>query len=263
VTATDVKQSYPLRVATWNVQHASVVRSRDQADWLAAQTFADVVILTEVGVAAGTAPLANILRDRGYAVCLPQTSCDRTVLIASRIGTVTTNHDAYPGRLPHRALVASVDLPHGGRCGLVGLYVPSRGPTHRRNVDKRAFQTDVATALPQLIAQVGEGPPVIVGGDLNVVAPGHRPHHPVFGSWEYAFYDAFGHAGLVDAWRHLHPDHDDHSWFGRARRGYRFDYLFTTDAHAVTEAAYVHEPRHNGLSDHAAHTITLLICPPH
>jgi exonuclease III len=65
---------------------------------------------------------------------------------------------------------------------LVGLYVPSCARGARRNESKRAFQAAVIEALPRLVAAVDL--PVVVAGDLNVVEPGHRPRHPVFGGWE-------------------------------------------------------------------------------
>lgn len=55
----------------------------------------------------------------------------------------------------------------------------------------------------------------------------------------------------------------DYSWFGRTcgdgrRNGYRFDHTFITATHtsAVRECRYLHGIRENGLSDHAAMTLT-------
>jgi hypothetical protein len=45
---------------------------------------------------------------------------------------------------------------------------------------------------------------VFVAGDLNVVEPGHIPHHSVFGDREHDFYRSFVGAGLIDAYRALH-----------------------------------------------------------
>jgi len=103
--------------------------------------------------------------------------------------------------LAHRGLAAAVTV-DGYTVGLLGLYVPSRGPQQRRNENKRACQNTVTTALPGFLARFGG--PVIVAGDLNV-EPGHRPHLPVFGAWEYAFYESFLNAGLTDAYRARHP----------------------------------------------------------
>jgi exodeoxyribonuclease III len=135
--------------------------------------------------------------------------------------------------------------------------VPSRGPKERRNEDKRAFQRAVTAALPGFLAQFGG--PVIVAGDLNVVEPGHIPHHAVFGDWEYGFYRSFAGAGLADAYRALHPDTPGHSWFGRSGQGYRFDHGFVTTPHAglIRSCRYLQEPRELSITDHAAMTLIL------
>ena len=158
--------------------------------------------------------------------------------------------------LPHRGPAATFTLA-GARIGLLGLYVPSRGPKERRNEDKRAFQRAVTAALPGFLAQFGG--PVIVAGDLNVVEPGHIPHHAVFGDWEYGFYRSFAGAGLTGAYRALHPDTPGHSWFGRGGQGYRFDHAFVTAPHAalIRSCRYRQEPRELSISDHAAMTLIL------
>lgn len=253
-----------LTVMTWNLQHASPERARRQVTWAAGRPDADVLILTEVAAGAALSALVEELGRRRYLVCMPEQVQDRLVVVAARVGSPSVVTGVYAGRLAHRVLSVRLALPHGAALGMLGLYVPSRGPHTRRNVDKRAVQQDVTAVLPRLTTVFGAGCPVLVGGDLNVVEPGHRPHHPVFGAWEYAFYRAFTDAGLVDVFRHLHPDVEAHSWYGRSGRGYRFDHLFLTAAHTatVTTSTYEHEPRRLRLSDHAAHTVALLIPVP-
>jgi exodeoxyribonuclease III len=246
-----------LRLLVFNAQHASPARARRQAAWLADCTAADLVILTEVGPGPGGAALIGALSQRGYAAVLaprPSFAGYGTVL-ASRQPDLA----AVPSGisvLPHRGPAAALSLA-GLRIGVLGLYVPSRGPKHRRNEDKRAFQGAVTKALPGFLVRF-DGP-VIVAGDLNVVEPGHVPHHAVFGDWEYNFYASFAEAGLTDAFRALHPDAAEHSWFGRSGLGYRFDHAFITAKHAtlVRSCGYLQEPREQGLSDHAAMTLAV------
>jgi exodeoxyribonuclease-3 len=121
----------------------------------------------------------------------------------------------------------------------------------------------VSKALPDFITRF-DGP-VIVAGDLNVLEPGHIPYHPVFGAWEYDFYRSFSDAGLADAYRAMHPDVIEHSWFGRSGHGYRFDHAFVTTRHTahVRSCAYLHAPRQQSLTDHAAMILTVeLITAP-
>ncbi|ABW12033.1 Endonuclease/exonuclease/phosphatase [Parafrankia sp. EAN1pec] len=243
-----------LRLVTFNAQHAAPDRARRQAAWLSRQPNADIVVLTEVGYGPGGHALLDALAHHGYAhLHAPRPDLpDYSTAIASRapLEPVETHIDV----LPHRAPAADLHI-GGQRVRLLGLYVPSRGPAERRNEKKRAFQHVVTKALPGFLA--GFEGPVVVAGDLNVVEPGHVPHYSVFGQWEYDFYRSFTAAGLTDAYRALHPDAPGHSWYGRGGNGYRFDHTFlTADRLDLTSCDYLHAPRQQGLSDHAALCLT-------
>ncbi|WP_018503831.1 endonuclease/exonuclease/phosphatase family protein [Parafrankia discariae] len=248
---------------TWNVQRASRVRGARQAAWLASCPDADVVTVTEVASGPAGDELAKALAGYGYATHLTDAAgSDYRVLIAARVGDLAPALELRTDHLPHRLAVATVTLP-GPRClAVVGLYVPSRGPRERRNVAKRAFQAAVADLLPILPSTFGPHVPVVVAGDLNVVEPGHVPHHGVFGRWEYDFYRAFAASGFTDAFRHRRPQAVDHSWFGRSGAGYRFDHIFCTSPHRDTlgDCYYLHQPRVSRLSDHAA--LVVRLTPP-
>ena len=255
-------------VLTWNVQHASAARAAQQAAWLARQPAADVLVLTEVSPSAGGQALVQALRGHGYQTHTPPASTrtgngDYQVVLAARTGRLHPLPGVRPTCLPHRLLAARLHTPTL-TLGLVGLYVPSRGPQGQRNRAKRAFQEAVAALLPRLPCLVGQGSPLVVCGDLNVLEPGHQPaHRGVFAAWEYAFYQAFTASGYVDAFRHLHPAAVAHSWYGRrSGAGYRFDHAFITAAHAsqLAACAYLHAPRLAGLSDHAA--LLTALTPP-
>jgi exodeoxyribonuclease III len=246
-----------LRLLVFNAQHASPARARRQAAWIASQETADLVIITEVGPGPGGHALTGALAGNGYpSVVAPEPSLtDYRTVIASRGPDLTVVPSGITV-LAHRGPAAMVSLARQ-TIVLLGLYVPSRGPKDRRNEAKRAFQYAVTQALPGFVARF-DGP-VIVAGDLNVVEPGHTPHHPVFGDWEYEFYRSFTSAGLADAYRIVHPDSAGHSWYGRSGQGYRFDHAFITWRHRVQvrDCGYLHEPRQQGLTDHAAMTLTV------
>lgn len=249
------------RVLVFNAQHSAPGRAYRQVEWIATQEAADLVVVTEVGAGPGGAALTAALAEHGYgSVVAPEpAAADYRTVLASR-GPALEPVPSGVDYLPHRAPAATVRV--GGQpVLLLGLYVPSRGPKERRNEAKRAFQTAVSEALPGLVAAF-EGP-VIAVGDLNVVEPDHRPHHAVYGEWEYDFYRSFAGAGLVDAFRVLHPMQAGHSWFGRSGQGYRFDHAFVTARHGaqVRGCSYDHRPVEAGLSDHAALALVLDVAP--
>lgn len=246
-----------VRLLAFNAQHASPRRARLQAAWIADQETADLVVLTEVGPGPGGHALIDALTGHGYtSVLAPEPAFpDYRAILASR-GAELTAVPSGIDVLPHRGPAAAVTVA-GQTIGLLGLYVPSRGPAGRRNQNKRAFQQAVTQALPRFLARFTG--PVIIAGDLNIVEPEHIPHHRVFGTWEYDFYRSFCDAGLSDGYRTLHPHATEHSWLGRSGQGYRFDHVFLTTRHRaqISSCGYLHGPRHQGLTDHAAMTLTM------
>lgn len=249
-----------MRVLTWNVQHANPIRSFRQVAWIAAQAV-DAVILTEVGGAGACNALARSLGEHGFNVCCSPAPGGYQTMVASRIGSQEPCLHIRTALLPHRFVAVRLHFVEGPTAGLLGVYVPSRGSRERRNVDKREFQNSVTKLLPRLADLLTVDGPIVIAGDLNVVEPDHQPHYGVFGRWEYDFYDAFGRYGYGDAFRYLHPDLADYSWFGRAGNGYRFDHIFCSRPDAVRDCRYLHEPRITGLSDHSAMIATISVSP--
>lgn len=246
-------------VVTWNVQHAAPARADRQATWLASCAMADVVVLTEVAGSASGDRLMEALAGHGYVVHLPDSAGDYRVAVASRVGGVEIASDVRVDYLPHRWIAARLSVGAGYLLAVVGMYVPSRGAQVRRNEAKSAFQDAVSRVLPTVSPALGQDVPVLVMGDLNVVEPGHRPHHKVFGLWEYDFYRAFVTAGFTDCFRWVRPDADDHSWYGRSGNGYRFDHIFVSTRHTsiLRDCHYDHAPRRDGMSDHAVMVASL------
>lgn len=249
-----------LRLLTWNVQHAGPTRAQRQVAWLASLEEADVLVLTEVQNSPGGHALVRALRSYGYSVIVPpETANDYMVIVAACTGKLEMAGNRLDF-LPHRC-VAVRYLLDTFAIGIIGLYVPSRGPRDRRNVDKAAFQNAVSAYLPRLTAEFPEEL-VVVAGDLNVLEPGHQPHYPLFGDWEYRFYGHFvQRSGLVDAFRELQPKSVEHSWIGRAGDGYRFDHIFISRRHRerLRTCRYLHESRLQGLSDHSAMAVALTL----
>lgn len=60
--------------------------------------------------------------------------------------------------------------------------------------------------------------------------------------------------GFVDAWRALHPEGREYSWFSHLGEGFRIDHALASAplAPRVRSAWYEHSLREDGLSDHSA-----------
>jgi exonuclease III len=230
--------------------------------WLARHAGADALVLTEVANAPGGHALMEALAAHGFDVLVPTAAPGAYGVVLAARGGLTPVTGINHGALPHRC-AAAVATVGSRQVGIIGVYVPSRGPQPRRNQDKRAFQEALLDRLPHLLSGVGDLPTVLAG-DLNVVEPRHIPHLPVFGTWEYAFYEHLaGGAGLADAFRALHPRAVDHSWYGRSGAGYRLDHIFVRREQVgrLRSCGYLHAPRLASLSDHAAMSVTLDLTP--
>lgn len=245
------KQLLELRILNWNIRNPSLKRAKGQADWII-KTNANVIILTEAKYSEGGRYIRDWLESFGFNVLFPKPDRnDYCVMVASK-GLTSKNLDIKINFLPHRVVSITLET-FLGKIKIVGIYVPSRGPIEKRNVDKRKFQNQMIDLL-QHLSETTSTSNLIVGGDLNVVERNHFPYYPVFGEWEYEFYESFLKFGLADAYRALHPDTQEYSWFGKEGDGYRFDHFFVSKdlLQYVTECSYIHTPRTSKISDHSA-----------
>ncbi|MGH3926318.1 MAG: endonuclease/exonuclease/phosphatase family protein, partial [Pseudonocardiaceae bacterium] len=93
------------------------------------------------------------------------------------------------------------------------------------------------------------------------------PHPGQFAPFEYSFYTRLTQRhGLIDLFRHLHPERVEHSWARRAELGFRYDHAHGTQtlADQLTVCEYVHETRHplpdgSRLTDHSGLTVRITL----
>jgi exodeoxyribonuclease III len=249
-----------LSVLTFNIGNPSPERAQRQLAWLASRD-EHVLVLTETKASTGCRLLAEAFAAAGFQVAYPDPEPgEYGALIISRVAVTLDRFGDKVGYLPARA--ASVILPApDGLVRIIGLYVPSRDASFDKTERKRKW---LAACDAALAASASEMPAIVVG-DLNVLEPGHRPRYPFLAPFEYDFYQALADAhGLTDAFRHLHPHDTEYSWVGRTGDGYRYDHAFCSHSlrDVITDCGYLHEPRHDKLSDHSALTVRFTIAPP-
>jgi exodeoxyribonuclease III len=249
-----------LSFLTFNIGNPSEQRAQRQLEWLADRP-EDVLVLTETKASAGCRLLADAFTGAGWHVNFPVPDPgEYGTMILSRVQAEPGDFTAALGYFPARA--ASVTLPApAGKVQVIGAYVPSRDAGLEKTERKRKW---LAACLEALTAR---DPcfPVVLLGDLNILEPGHRPHYPFFIPVEYDFYRALSaEHGLTDAFRHLHPDASEYSWVGRTGDGYRYDHAFCSAdlTAAIGTCGYLHEPRHDRLSDHSALTAGFTLQSP-
>ena len=242
-----------LTVTTLNVGAAAAPRARQLLRWLRTRG-SDVLVLSETSAGAGTAVLAEGLRASGYQVlgaCEPK---DRGVLIAVRGLAIETPMVKSAVTLPSRAVCARLD---GSRSvSVLGVYVPSRDRSPAKVERKRGFIGSLLSFLHGLQPETRDW--LMVVGDFNIVSRRHEPPLRGYFDFEYALFDAVEELGFRLA-HELRPARTfPHSWIGRTGIGYLYDYVFVGRAlhDRIESCRYLHGPRQNRLSDHAAITVS-------
>jgi exodeoxyribonuclease-3 len=252
----EAKTSREISILNWNIRNPSRERAMAQCDWIVAGGFS-VVVLTEAKYSEGCQFIRDWLQSYGFVVSLPKPDRDDYCVMIGVRGIPCEVLALQVPFLPHRLQGVRLSTAFG-RVRVFGAYVPSRGPIERRNADKRSFQDQMISLLPQIAGREDHGK-LIICGDMNVVERDHVPHYSIFGEWEYAFYESFLTVGLLDAFRTKHNTAHEHSWFGREDDGYRFDHFFISQgiSRSLADCSYDHAPRLRGLSDHSAMVLTL------
>jgi exodeoxyribonuclease-3 len=251
----------PLSLITVNVGAPSLDRAKRQLRWLAARP-EEALVLTETKATAGSQFLVEAFTAAGYAVTFPEHAPGELgVMIVSKLRTAPDPLGAALDYLPARAAGVVLDTTDGP-LRVVGAYVPSRDATAEKTDRKKTWIQRFGRALDATASSA----PLLLLGDLNVLEPSHTPaHRGQFAPFEYAFYSGLtDRHGLLDLFRHLHPDRVEHSWARRADLGYRYDHAHGSRAltEVLTACEYVHETREltadgNRLTDHSGLAVRL------
>ncbi len=236
-----------LRILNWNVRNPSFKRAVKQCKYIE-NLKPHLILLTELKSVNSLKYFKERLSYLGYKVFYDLPNDDYFILVASIFDSFKLPIET--DFLSHRMkgiIIKEKELK------FIGIYVPSRGPKEMRNVNKRKFQYSVMKVLDKFERQTK----IIIGGDLNVIDPFHIPKYPVFGDWEYEFYEKFIKIGLFDAFREVN-NFQDYSWFGR-EGGYRFDHLFVSKdlKDKIKRCYYDHNVRKEKLSDHSSMILEL------
>lgn len=252
-----------LTVLTINVGAPSLDRAQRQLRWLAARP-EQVLVLTETKDTPGSRFLSEAFTRAGYAVTFPNHPAGELgVVIVSRLAVTVDPIGAAMDYLPARVAGVMVDTDQGV-LRIAGVYVPSRDATLDKTDRKKTWIEHFHTALDSTASTA----PMVLLGDLNVLEPNHQPaHRGQFAPFEYGFYrDLTDRHGLVDLYRHLHPDQVEHSWARRPELGYRYDHAHAS--HMLTNhlngCGYLHDTREPGpdgirLTDHSGLAVQLTL----
>lgn len=241
-------------VLTFNISVAAEPRAAQILRWLRRRRD-DVIVLSETNAGPGTELIRSGLEDDGYATFTTAEPRERGVLIASRL-PVRGSLEKVSVTLPCRA--QGIVLDTSPQLAVLGVYVPSRDRTPEKVARKQEFISSLLASIETLPARLRRH--LLLLGDYNAVARHHDPALPGFFPYEYDFHDELGCLGLDPA-HELKPygARHPHSWIGRTGIGYLYDYAHLGAALGprLQRCQYLHGPRQQRLSDHAALAVRL------
>jgi exonuclease III len=243
-----------LSVLTVNIAAAARPRAEALLAWLAARDD-DVLVLTETSGGAGTAYLLDRFRQAGWlALHAADLAGERRTAVLSSL-PATPRPELTAASTPAGRAVA-LTLATRPAVTVLGVYVPSSDRAPEKVTRKRGFVTTLLAAIDALPSQDRDH--LVLAGDYNVVARDHQPPYRGFLDFEYALLDDLAERGLVDAHQHLAPTpRSQLDGAGGRRLPVRFIHTGSQLQAAIRGGAYLHEPREQRLSDHAAVTVTL------
>lgn len=229
------------RFATWNIQHGGGSRSGEISRGIE-QIAADVLVLTEFRNNASGEVLAKRLEELDYRhihcpTCTPRVN---TLAVASREPFTVLETPVGDGIDGHRWLRVQLE-----QTELWAVYFPCG------RVKRPLFDALVSNSHGL------EGRPAILMGDFNTGKHLVDEVGRTFICQDAMF--ALADAGWTDAWRHLHGDRREYSWYSSAGNGFRIDHAFLRNdlVARLTRVEYIHSLRRRGVTDHAPLVIEL------
>ena len=246
----------PLRVVSWNIR-AGGGRRVDLIAGHIERWRADVVALSEF---RGTPPsrlLKELLEQQGLGFQLSTAEgrlpSSNRLLLASRWPLRLIRLRNAPSE-PGRWCLAQVSAPRPFALG--AMHVPNRVSGR-----KYPFHTSVLNA----IGSWRRGPALLVG-DTNSGRIGVDEEVPCFGKLEDGWLCALEDASWRDAFRHLHGDQREYTWYSpNGRNGFRLDQAFVNRhllprliaARYEWASSADRQERRDTVSDHAALLVDL------
>ena len=246
-----------VRIVSWNIRAGGGRRVEGIADQIA-RWDADVVVLQEFRATPPSRWLAAALRDGGLrhqrTTATARSWGANRLLVASRWPLRGVGLRAAPEE-PGRWLMVRVAAATPFALG--AMHIPNRATGRKGGYHDAVLD----------LARRWRGGPALFAGDTNTGRPEIDEQTPVFGPDAERFMTGLDRAGWRDAFRHLHGDRRDYTWYSpNGRNGFRLDEAFVNRSLLPALVEVRHEwgappgaanPRREALSDHAALIVDL------
>ena len=228
-----------ISILSWNIRQGGGSRV-DKILAALREDDSEILVLSEFRNNDHGLRIRTNLLQRGYEwqVVSAARGATNSVLIASRFPCGSA---LFASSDPNYAdNIVRADLPV---CRLYGVYMP-----HKKKHRLFDFLLD---------DELDEETPSIIAGDFNSGFNGIDQTGNSF--WYEDKLTALKERGYLDAFREIHGDVREYSWFSQQGNGFRYDHIWLHPAlrPILQDCHYIDQWRVDGLSDHAAMKIVL------
>ena len=247
-----------LRILSWNIRAGGGKRIKGILDQIQAWQ-PNIIGLSEFRGTAASQWLADQLADAGFPHQLssanPEKPPKNALLLASQYPLQQVSLPIMPTN-PERWILAQIESEPALMVGL--MHVP--------NYTTPTLKYPFLDAVLEMVSAWDQGPALLIG-DTNCGKRGideEKPLPPKF--WrEHEWIVGMEERGWIDAFRHIHGDRREYTWYSHRNNGFRLDYAFGSP-HLTQAITHTHHAwgvdanrpdRRDGLSDHAALIVDL------
>lgn len=228
-----------LKVLSWNIQAGGGSRLRGIAKAIAASK-SEIVILSEYRNNESGAKLRQLLLLAGYRYIAVTHALknDNSVCIASKLSFDSELHPTSDEKYGANILSA-----HFAAFSVLGVYLP-----HKKKHKLFDFiNSDICMSEK----------PYIIAGDYNSGINGVDQKGNSF--WYEDDLKKMTKLEYLDAFRLVHEDAKEYSWYSHQKNGYRYDhtYIHSSLKQIIKDCYYEHSWREEKLSDHSAMVLGL------
>jgi exodeoxyribonuclease-3 len=246
-----------MRIVSWNIRAGGGARVEAILAALTAWE-PDIIALSEFRATPPSAAILAGLAEVGFQHCIA--TCDarrpaaNCLAVASRVPLRRFHAHRRPAE-PGRWL--AVEVQSSPLLALAAVHIPNENERGARNGDRKFPY--MASVLG--VARAWRGRHAVVIGDTNSGRPLLDEETPVFGPRYGAWFDSLEALGWRDAFRHMHPERREFTWYSpNGRNGFRLDQAFVSRRLRAHIAGIEHSwgrdatapGRQDAVSDHAA-----------
>lgn len=222
-----------IRILSWNIQQGGGSRLAGILSAIQAMD-AQVVVLSEYRNNQSGIQLRYRALSMGYRyqMVTPAQTNENSVILLSKFPADFRLHPKSDPKYGHSIVEGRFDA-----FSVLGMYLP-----HKKKHQLMDYLIDYLTP---------DDTPAILCGDMNIGINGVDQKGNSF--WYEAELIKLHEMGYPDAFRHIHGDAREYSWYSHQGNGYRYDHtLVDKDLLPITKNCYYqHKYREQKLSDHS------------